>query len=935
MSASRLPACRLLWCLVAAVLGPACGSALSAQQSVLETRSRSQDQDEDFARSVAEWTTSPEFLSPLVDHLPSAEGVPSPKEYLGYHIGAPRKLTYYEDILGYYRALADASPRVEVLSTGSTDEGRETVVVFVGSEESIGRLADYRGYLARLADPRSVSEEEAREIIGEAKPLYHLMGGLHSGETGPPEMLMELAYRLAVEDSPLIRQIRDNVIVSITPVAEPDGRDRYVDWYYRYLVDIDDEDDRMSGPPYWGKYVLHDNNRDINVSQVTMRTLLDWYLEWHPPIMHDIHESIPFLYTYSGAAPQNPDLDPILFGELPWYSNFEMAQMTKYGMPGVWTHAFMDAWSPGYLGSMAYNHNGLMRMYEVFGNGGATTMERDLSGGGGGGGGGGGQTSRQWYRPLPAYEEVRWSIRNNVNYGETGVLLGLQLTSQFPKVVLENFYLKSRHSVEEGENQTPHGFVVPADQRDMTRVALLVNLLRRQGVEVGRAREEVEVEDGTYPAGSYVIKLDQPYGRLAKILLEKQEYPDPQLRTYDDSGWTMGLMLQTDVVPVEDRAILDVEVSPVTEVELAGSVTGTRSPAVYAVAHLGSTSMITLRYRLRDLEVNAAEGPFQAGETEMPAGSFLIPASGRSEQIEAVVAELGLTAVGLGSEPEVPTHELDLPRIAMFSTWGSTQEVGWVRYSFDRFEIPYDLIFKERIREGRLRRDYDVIVVPSQGRNGKGIVYDLEPRDEPIAYTRTDEYRNLGLYGSSEDITGGMGLEGVLELQRFVEGGGLLITLGSATTLPPDFGLTRDINASRTSGQFYAPRPIVQAQVLRPEHPLFYGYADTILPIKYANGPLLQVPEEDRDDEVMMKFVGGSDAVLSGLMRGAGEIEDRPAIVNVPVGQGRVLLYSTNPVYRWQNHGEFNTLFNALLSYNDLQVAPREEQEKETNPGGG
>jgi hypothetical protein len=190
------------------------------------------------------------------------------------------------------------------------------------------------------------------------------------------------------------------------------------------------------------------------------------------------------------------------------------------------------------------------------------------------------------------------------------------------------------------------------------------------------------------------------------------------------------------------------------------------------------------------------------------------------------------------------------------------------------------------------------------------------------------------MYGSSEDITGGMGLEGVLELQSFVEGGGLLITLGNATTLPADFGLTREINASRTSGQFYAPRPIVEAQVLRPEHPLFYGYADTILPIKYANGPLLQVPEDDRDDEVMMNFVGGNEAVLSGLMRGAGEIEDRPAIVNVPVGEGRILLYSTNPVYRWQNHGEFNTLFNALLSYNDLQVAPKEEAESEEDPGG-
>ena len=138
----------------------------------------------------------------------------------------------------------------------------------------------------------------------------------------------------------------------------------------------DAEQDRVAGPPYWGKYVLHDNNRDINYSQVTMRALLDWYMTWKAPILHELHESIPFLYTYSGQAPQNPNLDPILYGEMPWFANFEMAQLTKYGMPGVWTHAFVDMWSPGYLAFMSSNHNGMVRMYETFGNGGATTICR-------------------------------------------------------------------------------------------------------------------------------------------------------------------------------------------------------------------------------------------------------------------------------------------------------------------------------------------------------------------------------------------------------------------------------------------------------------------------------------------------------------------------------------------------------------------------------
>src|SRR5688572_5474385 len=226
-------------------------TAAFAQQS-------KQQMDEDFARSVKEWTTKPEFISPLVDHLPKVAGVPSPKDVLGYHIGMPQKLTYTEGIYKYFRTLAEKSPRVKVFNAGKSDEGRDILVVAIASEETIRNLEQYRGYLAQLADPRRLSEEQAREVIAKAKPVYHITAGLHSGETGPPEMVMEFAYRLAVEDAPLINAIRDNVIVMITPVLEPDGRDRYVDWYYRHKIEERSEDDRITGPPYWGKYIFHD-----------------------------------------------------------------------------------------------------------------------------------------------------------------------------------------------------------------------------------------------------------------------------------------------------------------------------------------------------------------------------------------------------------------------------------------------------------------------------------------------------------------------------------------------------------------------------------------------------------------------------------------------------------------------------------------------------
>jgi hypothetical protein len=894
--------------LALALLG--CGVSVTAL-----AQAKPQAQDEEYARLVKEWTTQPEFMSPLVDHLPKAAGVPTPKDVLGYYAGAPKKLTRVADLSRYYRALAAASKRVKILPAGTTDEGRECLVVAISDEDTIRDLDTYKGYLAKLADPRGLSAVEAKRIIGLAKPIYMLTGGLHSAETGPPEMMMEMAYRLVADESPLYEQIRRNTIVMVINAAEPDGRDRYVDWYYRYKISEETEDDRQPGPPYWGKYIYHDNNRDINYSQVTMRNWLKFYLEWHPPIMHDLHESEPFMYTFSGQAPQNPTLDPILYGELPWFANFEMTRMISFGMPGVWTHAFVDMWSPGYLGFMSSNHNGMLRMYETFGNGGANTMKRtvDAPAGSGAEGGGGSMTTREWYRPLPPYKEVVWSMRNNTNYMETGVLSALELTAGFAKTVLENFYDKSRNSIDSGGKQAPFGYVMPAGQRDMTRVAFIVNILRLQGIEVGRATEEIKLKEGTFPAGSLVVKRNQPYGRLAKILLEKQQYPDPSLRTYDDTGWTMGLMSQAQVVETADAAVLDARVQPVDQLETVGAVKG--SGPWTAVLHNGANALATLRYRLKDLTYDALAQPFKSDTMELPAGSLLIPSSAR---VTGEIEKLGLQAVALSQLPNVQKRPADPPRLALYSTWGSTQDVGWVRYALDHFEFAYDLIYKERVRKGNLRDAYEVIVIPSQGRGAKSLVFDVESKGRALAYTKTPEFPTMGMYGESADITGGMGLEGVVELEKFVKAGGVLITLGAASFFPAEFGITRTVDAARPSTQFYAPGPVVEAVIDQPTHPIFYGYPEKTVPVRYANGPLLRVPTADQAKWVLMEYAGTDRSVLSGFMRGVAETRGKPAILDVPVGQGRVILFATNPCYRWQNLGEFNMLANAILYFNQF-----------------
>ena len=733
---------------------------------------------------------------------------------------------------------------------------------------------------------------------------------------------MELGYRLAVSEEPYIRQIRDNVIVSIAPSTDVDGRDRYVDWYYAYKIDeAYDGGENYGGPPYWGKYVFHDNNRDINYGVDSLRAHLNWYLHWVPPIWHDLHEAQTLLYTFSGQPPQNPNLDPILYSELPFFATYEVNKLTAYGMPGVWHFGFVDMWSPGYLGFAAANHNGMLRMYEIFNQGGANTKKARLQGT---------QTTRQWFRPHPAPAgEVDWSIRNSINYAQTGVLTALELASKFPSMIVENFYRKSLNSVEAGNTRAPYAFVIPAGQRDQTALDRVVNLLRRQAIEVHRATGDIKVKEGTFPAGSYVVRLNQPYGRLAKTLLEKQTYPDASLQTYDDSAWTMGMANNIEVKTIDDRSVLESPATLLTaDVNTVGATSGTGNVTV--INHNGALNLITLRYRLKDIDVRAARSSFKVGNVEFPAGSFIV--SGDAGRVRKEVASLGLTAAAVAEAPKVQTVELDLPRLAIYTTWSNTEKVGWVRLAFDRWEIPYDLIHKDHARQGNLRSKYDVIVMPHQGTNGRSIVHEQPKLSKPLPYKKNDTFKTLGLYAETDDVRGGMGLEGAAEFARFVENGGMLLTMGASSFFPTEFGLSRSVDAQTPSGTWYAPGPYVQTDILQPSHPVLFGYqGQKTLPMRWAGGPLLQAtgqggptgpapPAGPETPTVLVRFQGGDAGVLSGLMRNADQLRNRPAVVDAPVGQGRVLLFANNPIYRWQTFGEHGMVFNALLFYNDISV---------------
>ncbi|MGQ0703667.1 MAG: M14 family zinc carboxypeptidase, partial [Gemmatimonadales bacterium] len=450
-------------------------------------RNPNQPVDEAYTRKIKEYTTETFFLSPLVDYLPASPTVPTPAAVLGDIAGAPTKLPYSHEVYAYLRRLAQASPRVRVYSIGTTEENREMIAVAVASEKLLTELDANRARLARLADPRTINldDAEARRIAGSTAPVYYITGTIHSPEAGAPTALMELAYRLAVDESDYIRMIRDHVITLITPVVEVDGRDRMVD-LFRWRQ----ANPGATWPPllYWGHYVAHDNNRDaMGLTLKLSQNVLNTYVDWKAQVIHDLHESVPYLYDNTiGDGPYNAWLDPLLTNEWQLIGWHNVQEMTRMGMPGVFAFGRFDTWSPGYLMFMAATHNGISRLYETFGNGGtAETLERTLSPG---------ETSRTWYRQNPPLPRVRWSLRNNNNYEQTGVLVSLAYVATNREQILQNFYERSKRSVLKAKTEGPAAYVFAADTRRPGAQAELLRVLQKQHVEISRASQPFTVQ---------------------------------------------------------------------------------------------------------------------------------------------------------------------------------------------------------------------------------------------------------------------------------------------------------------------------------------------------------------------------------------------------------------------------------------------------------
>jgi hypothetical protein len=643
-------------------------------------------------------------------------------------------------------------------------------------------------------------------------------------------MLMELAYRLAVEESPYIQNIRKNLIVLITPTTEVDGRDREVDVYnYRKAFPAKPAPNLV----YWGKYVAHDNNRDgIGMALQLSKTMMATFLDYHPTVLHDLHESQPFLYVSTGMGPYNAWLDPLVIDEWQKMAYTDIEEFTKRGVPGVWTHNYYDGWAPNYMFYVANGHNSIGRFYETFGGNGADTGVRTVPAN---------ATSRAWYRPNPPLARVNWSIRDNINLQQSGLLFSMNSVANNRQEFLDNFYLKSQRSVAKATAEGPAAWVLPAGDPRPGEAAELVNELRLQGVEVHR----LNAASGKFPAGSYVIRMDQPYSRCADMLLDTQYYNVTDPPPYDDTGWTLGPLHNVTTVRVTEPDILKAPMTLMTaDAKPPGGIAGGAS-AVYLIDANADNTLATLRFKLKDVKMLAAEEAFQAEGRDFNAGSWVIRAEGNPADLRARLqsdgAALGVTAYAAAAAPSVPMHELAAPRIAFVHTWTNTQNEGWFRVAFDRLQIPYDYISDIKLGAiSDLRARYDVIVLGPVGGTAQRIVNGTPKTGEPVPFMKTDITPNLGgAPDTTDDMRGGMGLQGIDNIGKFIDAGGLFVTITGNASIPIDYGLAEGVSIVNTSA-LQVRGSVLNATVSDKRSPIAYGYGDK-LALYFSQAPVLSV----------------------------------------------------------------------------------------------
>ena len=833
--------------------------------------------------------------------------IPAPETFFGHQPGADFKLIRWEKIVEYYQLLGRESNRIEVVELGKTTLDNPFLLAIISSPENLSQKDKHKETAKKLAQGK-ISEEEAGRLAEEGKTIALITASMHANEIGPTQMSPELGYVLATDDSPEIQAILDNVILLLVPSWNPDGNIMVVDWYRENLGT---PFEKSPMPWLYHHYVGHDNNRDSFMhTQIETRYVNNiLYHEWFPQIFMDMHHmgnSDARLFLSPLYDPRHHSLDPLLTREIGLTSAYMRTVLEEQGKIGVIHYANWNHWRMSAIHTNALWHNVPTILFEAASTPMATPVFQsaaDLSGVAHGGLGKQGNTQTINY-PSP-WPGGWWRLRDIVEYAYWSAIGFLETGAKHKEKYLLNMYRMARNSIEKGKSEAPFAYLIPEAQKDPNTVAKMVNTLIAGGIEFHKAAAPFEAQNREYPAGTYVALTSQAYRPYVIDMLGPQIYPDrrqyaggPPEQTFDLTGWTLPYQMGVQAIRVDFP--LEAQLTPIERAEPpTGSVSG--SGNTYVLDHNVLDSYRAVNRLLKEgAKVGWATKSFTAGGRRYPAGAVVASGSGIGSKIQALAKEFNLDIQAGGSPGGL--MQLRPLRLGLYKPWVANMDEGWTRWIFDQWEFPYATVQDREIRNGQLKQKYDVIVLTNV--SSERIV------DGHLEGTVPSQY------------AGGIGEHGLAALLQFVKDGGTLITFNVSSLLPIEHFKVplRDVSKSYPSTEFFLPSAILKVDVDN-SHPIAFGMEEQASVISYGS-PVFEFldtgdvkPDEKQaflsDLRVVASYPNGN-PFMSGRLIGDHILHNKPALVEVDCGKGKMILFGFRPQNRAQTHGTFMLLFNSL-----------------------
>jgi hypothetical protein len=874
------------------------------------------------AVSLALLLAGPRFLT----HTAGAQSqVTTPDKFFGFRLGTDQKMARWDKMVEYYKLLEkEGGGKLKLVEMGPTTKGNPFLLVIITAPNNMAKLDRLKEINAKISDPRGLSDQDAKNLVSEGRAVICQSMSLHATEIGGSQMAPELAFDLLNRKDEEAQRILDNDVFLMVPSFNPDGEIMVTDWYNKTLG----TEYEGSNPPWlYHWYAGHDNNRDafqtnLVESQYMAQIMFhDWSVPQAYVDHHQMGSNGARIYVPPYAEPIRPYADPLLWRELSWYGAHISYKEEEAGLSGVLNDAQYSGWGHFGFHWMVPFHNIAGMLTESAGARLASPIyihPDQLQGG---------------TRNLPNYEAETifpdpwpggwWRLRDILDRQKVAAWATLDLAARNKETVLWNAYQKARRQTERGAAGAPKAYVIPSVQHDALTAVKMVNKLLVQGVEIKQSPKGFTMSDGeSYPAGSYVISLAQPKMGLIHYLLGRTIYPDNEwtrnrdgspMRPYDMATDTMFEFMGVRVDPVDEAISGDLQrlngtVQPSGKAGSGGAgykFDGRLNDSFRALNMLFDKGVAVRRVD------KAAEG--------LRPGDF-IAAAGSEAALADVAKQTGVDFVPMKTDLKQGIHEAKRLRVAMYQRYGGGNiDEGWTRLVLEQFLFPYKSIMDAEIKKGNLNDQYDVIILPDDSTatiTGERGAAPAAAAGAPQAAAARGQGGGGGGGGSvPPEYRSGIGTDGVNALREFVQKGGTLVTLASASNFAIErLGLpVRNILSNKTSTEFWCPGSTLNA-TFDNTNPLAYGMPGQGLVLYMSGGPAFEIGSTNSgyQYETIVRYADHN-LLQSGWLLGGENAARKAAMVSAKLGDGRVILIGFRVQHRAQTHGTYKLLFNCLV----------------------